>query len=177
MTNILSKCRKGLRRFRNAFRSFWWFLIGNKYARRSYSHNGEDMVLRAVFARYPSTYPGFYIDIGAHHPMRFSNARFFYENGWNGLCVDPLPGCSKLYSRQRPRDMFIEAGVAEEEGEMTYFMFAEPALNTFSEKIGQENAARVKARKKVKVYPLRRILVDYLPPVRKIDFLLMDVLR
>jgi hypothetical protein len=108
------------------------------------------MVLRAVFGRYPSTYPGCYVDVGAHHLMRFSNMRLFYENGWAGLCIDPFPDSSKHYTRQRPRDKFIEAGVAEVEGEMTYFMFDEPALNTFSKKIGRENAAVLRQERQQK---------------------------
>jgi hypothetical protein len=58
---------------------------------------------------------------------------------------------------------------------MTYFMFDEPALNTFSEKIASEKADRVTARKKVSVYPLRQILADHLPVGREIDFLCVDV--
>jgi FkbM family methyltransferase len=172
--NILRKGCLALDRVYDASSAFQRVLLGNEYARRSYSQYGEDMVLRAVFARYPATYHGFYVDIGAHHPMRFSNTRLFYEQEWSGICVDPLPDCSMLYARHRPRDKFIKAGVAEKEGEMTYFMFSEPAINTFSEKFARENAALVKEKETVKTYSLRRILTDHLPPGRKIDFLSVD---
>jgi FkbM family methyltransferase len=162
-------------RLRAATNTFVRVLRGKEYARRSYSQYGEDMVLQAVFARYPSTYPGFYVDVGAHHPLRFSNTRFFYELGWSGICVDPLPGSTALFAKWRPRDLFLQAGVADTEGEMTYFMFAEPALNTFSEKIAGENAANVTVKETVKVYPLCRILADHLKSRRTIDFLSLDV--
>lgn len=106
--------------------------------------------------------------------MRFSNTRFFYEQGWKGLCIDPMPGSSKLFLRQRPRDTFVEIGVAETEKESTYFIFSESALNTFSEEIASRNLTRVTARKTIKVYPLRRILAEHLPPGRTIDFLSID---
>jgi hypothetical protein len=38
------------------------------YAVKSYSQEGEDMILRRVFEGKES---GFYVDIGAHHPFRF----------------------------------------------------------------------------------------------------------
>jgi FkbM family methyltransferase len=175
MRNILLVGWIALHRFIDAVGAFWRALIGNEYARRSYSQYGEDMILRAIFARYPSTYPGIYIDVGAHHPFRLSNTRYFYELGWRGICIDPLPGSERLFKRWRPNDIFVPAGVAETECELTYFMFDEPALNTFSEIIANENAIRLKSQQKVKVFPLSRIFNDYLPVGGKIDFLSVDV--
>ena len=39
------------------------------YAIKSYSQEGEDMILRRMFERQQR---GFYVDVGAHHPRRFS---------------------------------------------------------------------------------------------------------
>ena len=175
MKKPLRMVRSALRRICAASGAFARVLAGSEHASRSYSQYGEDMVLRAVFARYPPAYAGFYVDVGGHHPMRFSNTRYFYERGWSGISIDPLPGCSRLFARWRPRDTFLQTGVADTEGEMTYFMFDEPALNTFSEKIAGENSARVTAKERVSVYPLRRIFADYLPTGRDIDFLSVDV--
>ncbi|MEI7900047.1 MAG: FkbM family methyltransferase [bacterium] len=175
MKRILRIGRSIWRRLYGASSAFGRGLVGNEYASRSYSQYGEDMVLRAVFARYPATYPGFYVDIGAHHPLRFSNTRFFYERGWSGICVDPLPCAAKLFARLRPRDIFLQAGVAAREGEMTYYMFDEPAFNTFTEQIAKENAERVKNQQRIKVLPLCRIIGEHLPSGRMIDFLSIDV--
>lgn len=164
-----------VRRLRAAASTFGRVLLGGNYARLSYSQYGEDMVLQAVFARYPSTYSGLYVDVGAHHPMRFSNTRYFYELGWSGICVDPLPSSAKLFARWRPRDIFLQAGVAETEGEMTYYLFDEPALNTFSKKIASENPSPIVAREKIQVYPLCKILADNLSGGSRIDFLSVDV--
>jgi hypothetical protein len=41
---------------------------------KSYSQEGEDMILNKLLERENK---GFYIDIGAHHPKRFSNTYFF----------------------------------------------------------------------------------------------------
>ena len=51
--------------------SYFW----NIYALKSYSQEGEDMILRRIFENVET---GFYIDVGAHHPKRFSNTYFFF---------------------------------------------------------------------------------------------------
>ena len=48
----------------------------NSFKNNSYSQEGEDLVLQRIFSEKKT---GFYIDIGAHHPKRFSNTYFFYK--------------------------------------------------------------------------------------------------
>lgn len=70
----------------------------------SYSQEGEDVVLRRLFDSQPS---GFYVDIGAHHPVRLSNRYYFYRCGWRGLSVDAAPGSMEMFRRLRPRDIAV----------------------------------------------------------------------
>jgi|GEM_PF-6495962 len=44
----------------------------------SFSQEGEDAILWRIFERQTI---GFYVDIGAHHPQRFSNTYRFYLRG------------------------------------------------------------------------------------------------
>ena len=46
------------------------------YSLKSYSQEGEDMILRRLFEK---QIQGFYVDVGAHHPKRFSNTYYFYK--------------------------------------------------------------------------------------------------
>ena len=46
------------------------------YATKSYSQEGEDMILKRLFEGQKF---GFYVDVGAHHPKRFSNTYYFYK--------------------------------------------------------------------------------------------------
>ena len=48
----------------------------------SYSQEGEDLILQRIFA---TRERGFYVDVGAHHPQRFSNTYKFYRGGWRGI--------------------------------------------------------------------------------------------
>src|SRR5689334_1853966 len=94
----------------------------------SYAQEGEDLVLRR-FVEERRT--GFYVDVGAHHPTRFSNTYFFYEQGWRGINIEPAPEAAAAFIRLRPRDINLQVGVAEATGFRTYYIFNETALNTF----------------------------------------------
>ena len=54
----------------------------------SYAQNFEDVMLWRVLA---DATPGFYIDIGAQHPLVDSVSRAFYDQGWRGIHVEPTP--------------------------------------------------------------------------------------
>ncbi len=139
---------------------------------RSYSQEGEDMVIKELFFKKKD---GFFVDIGAHHPKRFSNTYHYYRLGWNGVNIDAMPGSMRLFKWLRRRDINLEVGIGGEEGELTFFIFDEPAVNTFSEEaanlcIGKYNLIRKKA---IKVYPLSTILEKYTS--KEIDIMSIDV--
>ena len=63
------------------------------YAIKCYSQEGEDMILRRIFEEKN----GFYVDVGAHHPRRFSNTYYFYKQGWTGISIEPNPQAAKAF--------------------------------------------------------------------------------
>jgi hypothetical protein len=113
---------------KNILRRFQDFLTWHPWVNRSWSQEGEDMALRRVFEKEKI---GFYVDVGAHHPKRFSNTYFFYRMGWNGINIDAMPGSMKEFDKYRGRDINLELGVAKQEGILNSYVFNEPALNTF----------------------------------------------
>ena len=67
----------------------------------SYAQRYEDMHLLRAFGGQPN---GFYIDIGAGHPV-YDNVSFaFYLRGWRGITVEPNPWLAQLSEAVRPRD-------------------------------------------------------------------------
>lgn len=138
----------------------------------SFSQEGEDSILGRIFEGQPS---GFYIDVGAHHPQRFSNTYRFYLRGWKGINIDPLPGSKDRFDRIRPRDINLQIAIGCEKGVLTYYQFAEPAYNTFDSSIAESRPSPLIRRDQVAVFPLREILDQYLLPGQAIDFLSIDV--
>lgn len=145
--------------------------------RLSYSQEGEDLVLARILDELKQT-TGFFVDIGAHHPTRFSNTYYFYRRGWRGINVDALPGTKKLFQRMRPRDITIECGVGAKAEVLNYFSFNVPALNTFSEQEAQRKNRppyRIIDTLHIPVRPLKEILDEQLPRGTQIDFMTIDV--
>lgn len=157
---------------RRGIDNFHW----DEWSTRSWSQEGEDMVLRRIFE---SRRTGFYVDVGAHHPKRFSNTYYFYRKGWRGINIDAMPGSMALFKKFRPRDTNLEIGIGQQEGQLNYYVFNEPALNSFSDELSRErevanNQYRIEKTVKVNVLPLRDVLKRHLNQ-SDIDFLSVDV--
>lgn len=137
------------------------------------------MVIRSFFENLPKGYRGFYVDVGAHHPVRFSNTYFFYKKGWRGINIDATPGSMSLFKWLRRRDVNLELGIGPAKGSLTFYCFDEPALNTLSKQVADERASggRYKIKKEVivPILPLSEVLSQHLPSGQKIDFLSVDV--
>lgn len=156
-----------------------YFPIDRFRSIKSYAQEGEDMVLRAFYEG-KKKYKGFYIDIGAHHPYRFSNTLFFYQKGWKGINIEPTPGAIIAFNIFRRRDINLNIGISDRKDKLTFYCFNEPALNGFSKELSEErNSASEKYKiiKEVEIetYPLAEILDKYLSAGQKIDFLTIDV--
>lgn len=146
------------------------------FGKVAFSQEGEDLILNRLFNDQPN---GFYVDVGAHHPFRYSNTAFFYQRGWRGINIDPLPGAFAEFNKARPRDINLNCGVAPAKGVMQYRMYTLPELNGFSEQAVLPEHERAKyplvGTIPVNVEPLAAILHQHLPPNTQIDFLTVDV--
>lgn len=145
----------------------------------SYSQEGEDMVLRSFYEG-KKNYRGFFVDIGAHHPYRFSNTLYFYKQGWRGINVEPTPGAIQAFNRFRKRDINLNIGVSSKKDKLTFYCFNEPALNGFSKELSTERNAdsskyKIIQELPIETYPLAEILDTHLPKGQNIDFLTIDV--
>lgn len=164
-----------MRRAKNKLRSM--FLQQEIHSQKTYSQCGEDIILNSLVGNKDN---GFYVDIGAHHPFRFSNTCAFYKRGWRGINIDAMPGSMVLFNKYRTRDINLEIGVSDIPGELEYFIYDEPALNTFSvEKVLDRASPRRNIQHsksvKIRVETLEEILDKHLPVGTRIDFMSIDV--
>ena len=73
---------------------------------------------------------GFYIDIGAQHPEIDSISKAFFDRGWQGVHVEPVPHYANLLREARPGDRVIEAAVSNRVGHTTLIVFPDTGLST-----------------------------------------------
>jgi FkbM family methyltransferase len=140
----------------------------------SYAQNYEDLHLDRIFAGQPA---GFYIDIGAGHPVHSNVSFLFYLRGWRGITVEPNPWLAQLSEAVRPRDRRIDSLVGAVPGQAIYHLVEGfHGLSTTVEANAQ--AAQREFQRPVKSFPvpvttLRALAREHAPP--EIDFLKIDV--
>jgi FkbM family methyltransferase len=153
------------------------FIVFRDHSTKSYSQEGEDMILKRIFGDERN---GFYVDIGAHHPKRFSNTYYFYTKGWRGINIDAMPGSMKAFNKCRPDDINIEVPISRIKQTLTYYMFNEPALNGFSKDLSEQRSTNGQVYKIIRTidletFTLSEILTKYLENGQQIDFMSIDV--
>jgi hypothetical protein len=151
-------------------------LFVDKYVTKIYSQEGEDLIALRFF-NFKNT--GFYLDIGAHHPKRFSNTYLLYKRGWSGINIDAMPGSMLPFKIWRARDINLEFALGPKKETKTFYVLNEPALNTFDEKLALERIQnpiyKIINKVSMEVLPLAQILETYLSPNQALDFLTIDV--
>src|SRR5690606_39242212 len=152
-----------------------YFPIHKFFHARSFSQEGEDMVLRGFYEG-RKNYKGFYVDVGAHHPYRFSNTMYFYKKGWRGINIEPSPEAMKWLIWFRTKDVNLNIGISDSPLELTYYCFNVPTSNVFSLAISVKTDglnAKYHLIKTITVptLPLLVVLQKHLPKVIKIFFL------
>ena len=152
------------------------FHFSRLYGTTSYSQDGEDLFIAKFF---DGKNDGFYVDIGAHHPYRYSNTYVLSQRGWTGINIDATPGSMASFRQLRQKDINLELAITEKSGSFTYFTFDDSALNTVSEERAQEvitsKQSRLKEKVTVKAVPLTEVLQHYLPKSKQVTFLNIDI--
>ena len=95
----------------------------------SYAQNFEDVMLWRALSHVDC---GFYIDIGAHHPTIDSVSLAFYERGWTGIDVEPVPDCAALLREHRPKNEVVEMALSSNTGKLSLTVVPETGLSTAS---------------------------------------------
>jgi FkbM family methyltransferase len=84
----------------------------------SYAQNNEDVLLWRALGHVQN---GFYIDVGASDPEEHSVTRAFYDAGWHGINIEPLPAHIEAFREQRPRDINLALAAGSSEGSLTLY--------------------------------------------------------
>jgi FkbM family methyltransferase len=106
-----------------------------RFAKRSYSQNGEDVIVESICRFLEIPHPT-YLDIGAADPVIDNNTYLFYRRGCRGVLVEPNPTSCRKLGEIRPGDTVLNVGIGFADQEAAdYYMISGPGgevLNTFS---------------------------------------------
>ena len=112
---------------------------------------------------------GFYIDVGANDPTNISVTKAFYDRGWHGINIEPLPDKCALLAEMRPRDINLCIGLGAERGKLE--IFEADMSSTFL----AEFSGNSKHKRQKNVLTLSEIYDTYPPPSQDVHFCKIDV--
>lgn len=139
----------------------------------SYSQKGEDLRIDKLLGYKKS---GFYIDIGAYDPHRFSNTKRFYKKGWRGMNIEPNPNNYQKFIKYRKADINLNIGIGNVNATLNFYRFIPDTLSTFSEKEANryiKQGCELKDSIDILVKKLANVLDEYCKD-KKIDFITID---
>lgn len=118
----------------------------------SYSLEGEDRIALSLLREALNLdYEYFYLDIGANHPKKGNNTMLFYELGKKGICIDPLPSLKDKYKLIRPRDIFLNEGIAESSVQRTLYIYADDTASTMDQDTAIRYNKKFEVEQKLKI--------------------------
>jgi len=140
----------------------------------SYAQNREDVLLSRLF---PRGLTGFYVDVGANDPVANSVTRWFYDQGWHGINIEPAAHPFQRLAEARERDVNLNIGVSDHDDTMTFYEFPPEvdAVSTFSatQAAWHEEQGFPPVERTVEVTTLAQVFERHVEGT--IDFLSVDV--
>lgn len=141
----------------------------------SYGGSGEDIFITKFFHDLKK---GFYVDVGALHPINGSLTYLLYKKGWNGINIDMMQENLKLFNIFRKRDVNLDIAVSSSRGSIDAYLFEiGSGVNTTELKLAKKWKSEFNktfTKRKVKKNTLNNILKTN-KVIKNFNFLNIDV--
>jgi FkbM family methyltransferase len=103
----------------------------------SYAQNGEDIVLWRALGHIPN---GIYVDVGGWDPDVDSVTRLFYERGWRGVDVEPIPEFAEKFRERRPLNDVVQAVITDDDlDQVVLHRFGTTGLSTIDDHVAERH--------------------------------------
>ena len=151
---------------------------------RFHSQYGQDKYVAEQL--FPGKTDGFFVDIGAHDGVTYSNSKHFEELGWNGICVEPNPHVFRELKENRSCEC-VNACISEVSGELEFATVQSQSESDYTnmlsgivdkydkrhwQRLESEVAARGGKLETIKVTSLT--FNECVPPGTQVDFVSID---
>lgn len=143
-----------------------------KYRKHSYSFNSVDLIIDYIFKNKKN---GFYLDVGAQHPISNNNTYLLFKKGWHGINIDLDKKNIDLFKIVRPNDHNLNYALSDKIQEMDLFYYHDSSpINTLNKDVANFQNAKIKEIKKIKTKTLNDILENLKIDIQ-IDYMNLDV--
>lgn len=142
-------------------------------SKKTYSMEKEDLEI----LKYLNTVQeGFYVDVGAYHPIQRSNTFLLYKKQWRGINIDISSFSIDLFNYLRPDDINLNIAVSNKDELVTFYSQKKLSqLSTIKKDIANEKIQGEIKEKKIMSNKLTTILNKTKYNNKKIDFLNIDI--
>ena len=89
--------------------------------RKTYAQRGEDLFI-FNYMKKKKIVNGTYVDLGAFHPIKYSNTCLLFNNGWSGLNIDLNQTAIDYFDIVRPQDNNICCAISNKEEKIKVFI-------------------------------------------------------
>ena len=150
------------------FKLFYFFykilkIFKNSKKKTHLGEFSEDVFVRRFFKK---TSKGFYVDVGAYHPIKGSLTYDLYKNNWKGINIDLSKISIDLFKISRPKDINLRTAITDFDGKT--FFYENSPINQQNSLIGNSNAKKIE----IDCYKLNTILENH--KIQKVDYLNVD---
>lgn len=146
----------------------------NHKAKKYYSQMDQDFIVRQNFFKESNS--GVYCDVGANHPLKINNTRFFEEAGWSGYAFEPLPHMQACWQKHRKASFFPYAA-SDIEGTIEFSMVEDVSgwedMLSYVKETSSVNYNYKTVDISVKARPLKNVFKE--KNITKIDYMSIDV--
>ena len=139
----------------------------------SYAQNFEDVILERLFTGRKT---GFYVDVGACHPIYDSVTHHFYLKGWSGINVEPQPKLFIELQAVRERDINLQCCVGAQVDTRTFYITRDIGTSTLNQVIAEQyrEERSIDQELTVQLVTLNQIWSEHVGG-RQVDFMKIDV--
>ena len=159
------------------FYLYYDLYLKNFYKKKTgfYSQWGEDKYIDEFFK---DKKVGFYFDIGAFHPIKYSNTCLLYKKGWRGINIDANKTSIDLFNIARPKDLNICAAISDKNSDIDFFIDHKLApINTLDKSVQKKMSSIF--FKNVKIQKAKTQTINDIDKnsilLNKTDFLNIDI--
>jgi FkbM family methyltransferase len=148
------------------------FVYPHLHAFVSFAQNAEDVLLYRALR---DAGPGTYVDVGANDPCGDSVTKAFYDRGWRGINIEPVPSLHAALALHRQEDINVFAAAGSVETSKTLYVIAGTGLSTLDASVAERHRVQgfAVSETPVRVRTLDAILAE--APRRDVHFLKIDV--
>ena len=146
-------------------------ILGCFYYKKTYSQYAEDIILENLF-KLLNIKKGFYVDVGAFHPIYASNTHKLYKKGWRGINIEGDKDKMFLFNLFRRKDTNINVLVNNQDN-VTVEFYKPKGSRSYGSMSSIIRRDGYESKNQFKSYRLSTILKPY--NIKHIDLLSIDL--